>query len=134
MVYHVGVRNDGMPRVSPATKGRKSIMNNINLIGRLTRDPESKKTEEGRSICTFTLAVDDTWAKEDRADFLRVTVFGNQGDNCEKYLRKGFLAGVSGRVRCDTYVDSEGITRYPVSVIADRVQFLQWPERQEATA
>ncbi|MDR2156851.1 MAG: single-stranded DNA-binding protein [Clostridiales Family XIII bacterium] len=107
-------------------------MNNINLIGRLTKDPEMRRTDEGRSICTFTLAVDDTFSKEDRTDFIRVTVFGNQGDNCEKYLRKGFLAGVSGRLRSDVYTDAEGVTRYPVNVTADRVQFLQWPEREGA--
>lgn len=109
-------------------------MNNINLIGRLTKDPESKKTDEGRTICNFTLAVDDSWSKEDRADFIRVTVFGNQGDNCQKYLRKGILAGVSGRIRSDVYTDGEGVVRYPVTVTADRVQFIQWPDRQEATA
>jgi single-strand DNA-binding protein len=107
-------------------------MNNINLIGRLTKDPETRKMDEGKTVCSFSLAVDDTFSKEDRADFIRVTVFGSQGDNCEKYLRKGFLAGVSGRIRTDSYTDSEGVKRYPVSVTADRVQFLQWPERQEA--
>jgi single-strand DNA-binding protein len=105
-------------------------MNNINLIGRLTKDPETKKTEESRTICTFTLAVDDTYSKENRTDFIRVTVFGNQGDLCERYLRKGFLTGVSGRIRSDQYTDAEGIRRYPVDVVADRVQFLQWPERE----
>ena len=104
-------------------------MNNVTLIGRLTKNPELKKTEEGRSICTFTLAVDDIHSKEDRADFIRVTVFGSQGDNCEKYLRKGFLTAVTGRFRSDTYTDSEGIIRYPIGVIADRCQFLQWPEK-----
>jgi single-strand DNA-binding protein len=106
-------------------------MNNINLIGRLTKDPEVRKLEEGRTVCTFSLAVDDTRSKEDRADFIRISVFGNQGDNCEKYLRKGFLAGVSGRIHSDQYTDAEGVRRYPVEVIADRVQFLQWPEREE---
>lgn len=105
-------------------------MNTVNLIGRLTKDPELKKTDEGKSICTFNLAIDDTFSKEDRADFLRVTVFGNQADNCNKYLRKGFMAGVQGRLRSDSYTDSEGIRRYPVSVTCDRCQFLQWPEKQ----
>ena len=109
-------------------------MNNINLIGRLTKDPESKKTEEGRTICNFTVAIDDTWSKEDRADFIRVTVFGNQGDNCQKYLRKGILTGVSGRIRSDVYTGDDGVVRYPVTVTADRVQFIQWPDRAEATA
>lgn len=107
-------------------------MNNINVIGRLTKDPELRKTEEGKSICNFSLAIDDVHSKEERADFVRCTVFGNQGENCEKYLKKGFLAGVSGRLRSDTYKDSEGITRYPVNLIADRVQFLQWPEKQDS--
>lgn len=106
-------------------------MNNVTLIGRLTKNPELKKTDEGRSICTFTLAVDDIHAKEDRADFIRITVFGTQGENCEKYLRKGFLAAVSGRFRSDSYTDSEGIVRYPIGIIADRCQFLQWPEKTE---
>ncbi|MDR1572203.1 MAG: single-stranded DNA-binding protein [Clostridiales Family XIII bacterium] len=107
-------------------------MNSVNIIGRLTRDPEMRKTDEGRSICTFTLAVDDVHSKDDRADFIRVTVFGNPGDLCEKYLRKGFLTGVTGRLRCDSYTDSEGIVRYPTNVIADNVRFLQWPERDGA--
>jgi len=107
-------------------------MNNINLIGRLTREPEVKKTGEGLTICTFTLAVDDAHSRESRTDFIRVTVFGSQADNCEKYLRKGFLAGVSGRMRSDQYTDSEGVKRYPVDVIADRVQFIQWPDKASA--
>ena len=107
-------------------------MNSINVIGRLTKKPELRKTDGGKSICNFSLAVDDVHSKEDRADFIRCTVFGVQGENCEKYLEKGFLTGVSGRFRSDTYKDSEGITRYPISLIADRVQFLQWPTKEES--
>jgi single-strand DNA-binding protein len=107
-------------------------MNSVNIIGRLTKDPELKKLDEGRSLCTFTLAVDDIHSKEDRADFMRVSVFGNPGELCEKYLRKGFLAGVTGRLRTDTYTDAEGIIRYPVKLIAENVRFLQWPERESS--
>jgi single-strand DNA-binding protein len=107
-------------------------MNSVNVIGRLTKDPELRKLDEGRSLCTFTLAVDDIHSKEGRADFLRVSVFGNPGDLCERYLRKGFWAGVTGRLRTDTYTDAEGVVRYPVKVIAENVRFLQWPEREDA--
>jgi single-strand DNA-binding protein len=107
-------------------------MNNVNLIGRLTQDPELRELEGGRHLCKFSLAIDDAFAKEDRADFVRITVFGTQALNCEKYLRKGFLAGVSGRIYSSTYVDAEGVKRYPVEVTADRVQFLQWPEKTAA--
>lgn len=107
-------------------------MNSINIIGRLTKNPELRKSQEGTSICTFSLAIDDVYSKEERADFIRCTVFGNQGENCKKYLEKGLLVGVNGRIRSDTYKDSEGITRYPVNVVAERVQFLQWREREES--
>jgi single-strand DNA-binding protein len=107
-------------------------MNSVNIIGRLTRDPEFKKLDEGRGLCSFTLAVGDVRSKEDRADFLRVSVFGNPAELCERYLRKGFLAGVTGRLRTDTYTDAEGIVRYPVKVVAENVRFLQWPEREGA--
>ena len=107
-------------------------MNSVNIIGRLTRDPEVKKTEEGRTICHLRIAVSDPYSKEDRADFISVSVFGNQGDACEKYLRKGFMAGVSGRIYSDAYTDADGIKRYPIRITAERVQFLQWPERKEA--
>ena len=107
-------------------------MNTANLIGRLTRDPELKKTDDGLSICDFTIAVDDTFSREDRADFIKVTVFGNQAENCEKYLRKGFICAVNGRFRSDQYTDGEGIKRYPMKVIAERVQFLQFPDRADS--
>jgi single-strand DNA-binding protein len=107
-------------------------MNNVNLIGRLTKDPELKTTDDGRNICNFNLAIDDPFSLEDRADFVKVTVFGNQAQNCRKYLRKGFLAGVAGRIRSDKYTDADGIKRYPTSVIAERIQFLQWPEKSSS--
>jgi single-strand DNA-binding protein len=90
-----------------------------------------KKTVEGRSICNFNIAIDDTYSKDDRADFVRIVAFGNQAENCMKYLRKGFLTGVTGRLRSSTYTDADGVKRYPVDVTAERVQFLQWPERKE---
>jgi single-strand DNA-binding protein len=105
-------------------------MNNVNIIGRLVRDPETIRTEEGKTICNLRFAIDDTFSRDDRADFINVTVFGKQGDVCERYLKKGFIAGVSGHIRSEVYTDSEGVKRYPVKLIAERVQILQWPERQ----
>ncbi|MCL2343396.1 MAG: single-stranded DNA-binding protein [Firmicutes bacterium] len=104
-------------------------MNAVNIIGRLTKDPEIRKTQDGTTICNLRIAIDDSHSREDRTDFIGVTVFGSQGDVCEKYLRKGFLCGVSGRLRSDVYTDQEGIKRYPITLTADRVQFIQFPER-----
>ena len=111
---------------------RKGIkMNNVSIIGRLVKDPEVKKTNEGKTICDLRIAVDDPFSKEDRSDFINVTVFGNQGELCERYLRKGFMTGVSGRIRADAYTGSDGVKKYPVKVVAENVQFLQWPDRAE---
>jgi len=108
-------------------------MNSVNLIGRLTRDPELHVTDDGITICNLRIAVDDTFSRDDRADFISVTVFGAQGKACQEYLKKGFICGVSGRIRSETFVGKDGAKRYPIKVTADRVQFLQWPERK-ATA
>jgi single-stranded DNA-binding protein len=78
--------------------------------------------DEGRNVCTFTLAVDDIHSDDDRTDFLRVEVSGNPAALCERYLRNGFLAGVTGRLRADKREDR-------VRIIADNVRFLQWPEQ-----
>jgi len=109
-------------------------MNNVSIIGRLVKDPEMKRTEEGKAICNLRFAIDDPFSREDRSDFINVTAFGNQGELCERYLRKGFIAGVSGRIRCDVYKDKEGANKYPIKIIAENVQFLQWPDREETQA
>jgi len=106
-------------------------MNSVNIIGRLVKDPDVKRMEDGLTICNLRLAIDDPYSKENRSDFINVTVFGNQGEVCKRYLRKGFMAGVSGRINSDSYTDSEGVKRYPVKIVADRVQILQWPEREQ---
>jgi single-strand DNA-binding protein len=105
-------------------------MNSVNIIGRLTRDPEEKKPEDGKTVCNYTIAIDDPHSKDERADFIRITVFGPQAERCMKYLRKGFQTGVEGHMHSSSYTDADGVKRYPVTVIADRVQFLQWPERE----
>ena len=106
-------------------------MNSVNIIGRLVKDPEFIKKDDGLAICELRLAVDDIRSKEDRADFINVTVFGVQADLCKRYLRKGFMTGVSGRIRADVYTDSAGVKRYPIKLIAENLQFLQWPKRED---
>jgi len=113
--------------------GKENIMNSVNIIGRLVRDPELKRTDDGLAICNLRFAIDDTYSKEDRADFINVTVFGSQAEICERYLRKGFMAGMSGHIRSESYTDVEGVKRYPIKLIAESVQLLQWPDHEEKT-
>lgn len=110
-------------------------MNNVVLIGRLTRDPELRYIQSGTAVSTFTLAVDKSLSREKKqemesknqptADFLRIVVWGKQGENCANYLAKGRLVAVQGRIETGSY-EKDGITRYTTDIVANNVQFLEW--------
>ncbi|MDR2295329.1 MAG: single-stranded DNA-binding protein [Clostridiales Family XIII bacterium] len=108
-------------------------MNQVILIGRLTRDPEVRYTADQMAIASFTLAVDRpfTAGKEKQTDFPRITVFGKQAEICERYLAKGRLTAVQGRIRTGSYKNKDGTTVYTTEVTADRVEFLEWGDRTE---
>ncbi len=104
-------------------------MNKVILIGNLTRDPELRTTSAGDSVCTFTVAVNrrrssTAEAGQPEADFFRVSVWRQQGENCAKYLSKGRKVYVSGPVTCRTYVGNDGQTRASLEVTANEVEFL----------
>lgn len=106
-------------------------MNNVVLIGRLTRDPEVRYTPDSQmAIATFSVAIDRPGKRdqEKKTDFPRVTVFGRQAENCEKYLAKGRLVGIQGRIQTGSY-DKNGVTVYTTDVVANNVEFLEWGDR-----
>ena len=107
-------------------------MNNVVLIGRLTRDPEVRYISESQmAVATFTVAIDRPVraGQEKKTDFPRVTVFGRQAENCERFLAKGRLVGIQGRIQTGSYTDKDGKTVYTTDVVADRVEFLEWGDR-----
>jgi single-strand DNA-binding protein len=107
-------------------------MNQVVLIGRLTRDPELRFTAgSGKAVATFSLAVDRPFAKEKIADFFRIVVFGKSGENCANYLAKGRLVAVQGRIQNNNYETSSGEKRYTTEIVADRVQFLERANRND---
>lgn len=110
-------------------------MNQVVLIGRLTKDPEVRYiTESQTAVATFTLAIDRPvkQGQEKKADFPRVTVFGRQAENCERYLAKGRLVGVQGRLQTGSY-DKNGQRFFTTDVIADRVEFLEWGNKNDVS-
>lgn len=109
-------------------------MNSVVLIGRLTRDPEVRYTAGTQmAVAKFSIAIDRPTRAggEKQTDFPRITVFGKQAENCEKYLAKGRLVGIQGRIQTGSYQNKDGVTVYTTDVIADRVQFLEFPKREE---
>lgn len=110
-------------------------MNQVILIGRLTKDPEVRYTAGTQTaVATFTLAVDRPVksGEEKKTDFPRITVFGKQAENCEKYLAKGRMVAIEGRLQTGSYQNKDGATVYTTDVVANRVQFLQWGDSQQS--
>lgn len=108
-------------------------MNSVVLIGRLTKAPEVRYiSETGMAVATFSIAINrgkDKNGQDRGTDFPRITVFGRQAENCERYLNKGRLVGIQGRIKTGSYEDRDGKTVYTTDVIADRVEFLDFGEK-----
>ena len=103
-------------------------MNAVMLIGRLTRDPETRYTSDTQmAITRFSIAVDRI-GKDKGADFPNIVVFGKQAENCEKYLKKGRQVAIQGRIQTGSY-EKNGSKVYTTDVIADRVEFIGGQEK-----
>lgn len=98
-------------------------MNQLNIIGGLVRDPESRTTQSGKQVCTFTVGVNRRNDRE-KSDFFRVNAWGELGNNCAKYLSKGKRVRVTGSVSLSTYTAQDGTTRANLEVLAQDVEFL----------
>lgn len=104
-------------------------MNNVVLIGRLTKDPQIRYTSgSNTAVASFTIAIDRPakQGEQKQADFPRIIVFGRQAESCEKYLEKGLRVGISGRIQTGSYQNRNGDTVYTTDVVANRVEFLEW--------
>ncbi|HCT0478385.1 TPA: single-stranded DNA-binding protein [Staphylococcus pseudintermedius] len=102
------------------------MINNVTLVGRLTRDPNIRTTQSGVTVGQFSLAVDRPFTNqngEKEADFPNVVVFRKQAELVGKYLSKGRMCGVVGRLQTRKY-DKDGQTVFVTEVVADSVQFL----------
>ncbi len=104
------------------------MLNQVVLIGRLTRDPELRYTPgNGVPVASFTLAVDRPFANqqgEREADFINIVTWRKLAENCANYLQKGSLSAVTGRLQIRSYEDNQGIKRKVAEVVADNVRFL----------
>ncbi|GAA3721741.1 single-stranded DNA-binding protein [Salinicoccus jeotgali] len=104
------------------------MLNRVVLVGRLTKDPELKVSQNNISVATFTLAVNRPFTNangERGADFINCVVFRKQAENVNQYLKKGSLAGVDGRLQSRSYENKEGQRVYVTEVVCDSVQFLE---------
>lgn len=103
------------------------MLNKVAMVGRLTKDPEVRYTADNQTpVAKFTIAVDRTFKRDGQptADFIPIVVFGKSAENCGKYIKKGRLVAVSGRLQTRSWDDPDGKRHYATEVIADEVDFL----------
>ncbi len=104
------------------------MVNNVTLVGRITRDPEVIATGGGTTVCNFTIAVNRTFKNQSgeyEADFINCVVFGAPAQNMGQYVKKGNLLGVTGRIQTRNYENNMGQRVYVTEVVASNVAFLE---------
>lgn len=108
-------------------------MNQVVLIGRLTKDPETSVSQSNTMVSRFTLAVDRDYKRdgEQTADFIRIITFGRTAELVDAYLFKGRQVAVHGRIQTGSYTNKDGQKVYTTDIIADRVQFLGGKQSQD---
>lgn len=109
------------------------MINQVILVGRLTRDPEIRYTPDGQAVANVTLAVSrnfKTAAGEIEADFVQCTLWRKTAENTANYCKKGSIVGVSGRIQSRSYENNEGRRVYVTEVLADSVKFMGGKPRE----
>ena len=100
------------------------MLNHIVIMGRMTKDPELRRTGTGVAVASFTLAVDRDFGKEEKeTDFIECVAWRQTGEFVSKYFTKGRMAVVSGRLQIRKWTDKDGNKRNTAEVVADNVYF-----------
>jgi len=103
------------------------MFNLVMLIGRLTKDIELRYTQSGKACANFTIAVNRPYSSKEKkeADFINIVVWDKQAENVKKYVSKGSLVGVEGKLQTRTYEASDGKKKVITEVLANNIQFLE---------
>lgn len=104
------------------------MINRVVLVGRLTKDPEMRVSQNNIAVTTFTLAVNRPFTSKNgnnEADFISCITFRKQAENVSQYLSKGSLAGIDGRLQTRNYENKEGQRVYVTEVVCESVQFIE---------
>ncbi|HEL1622718.1 TPA: single-stranded DNA-binding protein [Streptococcus suis] len=104
------------------------MINNVVLVGRMTRDAELRYTPSNQAVATFTLAVNRNFKNQNgerEADFINVVIWRQQAENLANWAKKGALIGVTGRIQTRSYDNQQGQRVYVTEVVAESFQLLE---------
>lgn len=106
-----------------------SGVNKVILVGRLGQEPDMRSTTSGQQVCTLSIATSETWTKdgnkEERTEWHRVVLWGRQAELAHKYLKKGRLVYIEGKLQTRSWQDQQGQKRYTTEIVANNMQFLE---------
>ena len=109
------------------------MINKVILIGRLTKDPETRVLTSGSTVSTFNLAVERTFKSRDgekETDFIPIVAWGKTAELCGQYLSKGRQTAVAGRIQTRSYEAKDGTKKYVTEVVAEEISFLT-PKKEQ---
>ena len=116
------------------------MLNRVDIIGHLGRDPETRYTAGGDAVCTLSVATTERWTdratgeRQESTEWHRVALFGKLAETAQRYLQRGGLVYVSGRIRTRQFTDAEGVVRFSTSVHADVLRMLGGRPHDDAPA
>lgn len=105
-------------------------MNQIFLIGRISKEPELKYSPKGTAVCSVSVAVDRIGEKKE-VDFIPVVIWGKMAENTAQYVDKGNQIAIRGRLQIRSYEAKDGSKKYVTEVVAEEVQFIEWAKKEE---
>jgi len=106
-----------------------SSVNKVIIVGRLGQDPELRSTPSGQQVCNLSIATSETWVKdgnkEEKTEWHRVILWEKRAEIAAKYLKKGRLVYIEGKLQTNSWVDQNGEKRYATQILANSLQFLE---------
>jgi single-strand DNA-binding protein len=114
-------------------KRRNIMINNVVLVGRLTKDADLRYTAQGQAVATLTLAVNRNFKNQNgerEADFINIVIWRQQAENLASWAKKGALIGITGRIQTRNYENQQGQRVYVTEVVADSFQLLEARQNQ----
>ncbi len=104
-------------------------INKVIIVGRLGQEPEIRSTNSGQQVCTLNIATSETWMKdgkkEEKTEWHRVVLWGKQAEIAHKYLKKGRLIYIEGKLQTRAWQDQQGQKRHTTEILANSMQFLE---------
>ncbi len=108
-------------------------MNNVSLVGRLTKDPELKTTQSGLSVCRFAVAVDRPYSKDRQADFISCIAWRKTAEFIDSYFSKGQRIALTGSIQTGSYTDKDGKTVYTTDINVSNVEFCESKKQSDSS-